>query len=310
MDPRVIASVALAAWQDTVSGEDFIAALARQGLGLAMGDKVPVLVDLAGGTHSLTRLIGKASAGTGTRIKAQEVKARIANLKLPLHHPEGDFHHGEDQTADTSRLDTSDHYPASRTRADQGRRLARRSPDNRRRDRRLRVDRSRSGNFARDEEYRRDENPSGETGLAPPGRADKSGKDSCIVGSDRQKQSAAHQRPTGSRRAVGRARAADCRLEDILDEPEFQPQIDGILAWTALLDPGSAMRQRAEEARVEMMLNEPEFAPSIGAIEALALLLVRLLTQLFAVLFGAPAENEKQYVHMVAEEPFDPNLAP
>ena len=59
-----------------------------------------------------------------------------------------------------------------------------------------------------------------------------------------------------------------------------------------------------------MMLNEPKFAPSINAIEALALLLVRLLTQLFAGLFGAPAENEKQYVHLVAEEPFDPNLAP
>ena len=68
MDPRVIASVALAAWQDTVSAEDFIATLARQGLRLAMGDKVPVLVDLAGGAHSLTRMIGKASAAAGTRV--------------------------------------------------------------------------------------------------------------------------------------------------------------------------------------------------------------------------------------------------
>ena len=46
MDPRVIASVALAVWHDTVSGEDFIAALVREGLHLAMGSTYPSLLTL------------------------------------------------------------------------------------------------------------------------------------------------------------------------------------------------------------------------------------------------------------------------
>jgi hypothetical protein len=307
MDPRVIASVTLAVWHDTTSGEDFIAALVRQGLHLAMGTKVPVLVDLAGGVHSLTRLIGKASAATGTRIKVKEIQDRIANLKLPLHLPEGAAHHDENQTADASRLDTIDYYPISKGRADQGRRLARCSPENRRRDRRPRLDSAGVGDFAYAEKHRDDENPHGAIGEPSARGANKSRKNSFIVGGDRQKQCSTPQSPSGSRRAVGRARAADCRLEGILDDLEFQQQIDRIVAWTVLLDPGAAMRQRVEETRVEMMLNETEFAPSISAIEEFALFLVRLLAWFVAFLFGVPAEYEDLQVQMVDEAQFDPS---
>jgi hypothetical protein len=310
MDPRVIASVALAAWHDTVSGEDFIAALARQGLQLAMGTKVPVLVDLAGGAHSLTRLIGNASAATGTRIKAKEVKARIANLKLPLHHQQGTVHRDENQTADASRLDTSDHYPASRTGADQGRRLARRSSENCRRNRRLWPDRARIGHFARAEEYRRVEGLSEGFFDPPAGGKGQTGQNTFVAGDHRLIEQEDYRRSRRSQRATGRGRAADYRIASILDAPEFQSRIDNIVAWTALLDPGAAVRQRAEEARVEMMLNESEFAPSIKAIEELGLFLVQVLAWLFSVLFGVPAEHEKQHVHMVAEKPFDPSPAP
>jgi hypothetical protein len=310
MDSRVIASAVFTAWRDTGSGEDFIAALARQGLRLAMGNKTPVLIDLAGGAHSLTRLIGKASAAAGARIKAKEIQDRIANIPLPLHHPEGTAHHDENQTANASRLDTSDHYPASRTRANQIRRLARRSSENRRWGRRLRVDRARIGQLARDEEYRRDESFSEGFGDTAAGGKGQIGQDTFVVGGHRRIEQGNYQRPRRTQRATGRGRAADYRIESILDEPEFQSRIDSIVAWTALLDPGAVMRQRAEEIRAEMILNEPEFALSIKAIEVLALFLVRLLTKLLAVLFGAPAEHEKQHVGMVAEKPFDPSPPP
>jgi hypothetical protein len=313
MDPRVIASVALAAWHDTVSGEDFIAALVREGLHLAMGSTAPVLVDLAGGAHSLTRLIGKASAATGMRIKAKEVKARIANLKLPLHQPHGDTRHDENQITGAASLDTQDHHQSLEAKTRRSRGVARESSKNRGRGRRLWLDRSGIRVIARAEQYREDEKPHGAIGDTPAGGAHKSGKNSFIVGGDRQIKRAARQRPGGSRRAVGRARAADRRLEGILDEPAFQQPIDRIVAWTALLDPGAAMRQRAEETRVEMMLNEPEFSPSISAIEELALFLVRLLAWLFTVLFGGTMEGRPEYETekpLTVEEPSYPGPAP
>ena len=287
IDPRVIASVALAVWQDTVTSEDFVATLVRQGLRLAMGRKGPVLVDLAGGTHFLTKVIGKASAATGMRIKAKEVRARIENLKLPFYPQEEGAHYDESQNSSAASLDTQDYRPPVETEARPRRRLARKSSVDRGASRRVRLDRTGGGDFARAEQHRDDEKPVGAIGDASAGRAHQPRKNCSFAGGDRESKWTDHQRPSGSRRAVGRARTADHRLEGILDEPEFRQPIDRIVAWTALLDPGSAMRQRAEEGRVEEMLNEAEFNPAIGAIEALALWLVRLLAWLFEVLFGS-----------------------
>lgn len=56
-----IEDVVLAAWQETGDGVAFERAIEAQGLSLALGNKVPVVVDTTGNAHPLARLIGKAA---------------------------------------------------------------------------------------------------------------------------------------------------------------------------------------------------------------------------------------------------------
>ena len=78
-----IQRIVLAAWQTTDDGASFERALEALGLSLAMGDKIPMVVDHTGNAHPLARMIGKASkATTGVRILAAEVRARLEMLVL------------------------------------------------------------------------------------------------------------------------------------------------------------------------------------------------------------------------------------
>lgn len=84
IDPRDVQDAAWAAWRASDSGPALVAALAGSGLALARGDKVPVLIDRAGGTHPLARAVGAgAKAATGSRVRAADVHGRIAGLVLP-----------------------------------------------------------------------------------------------------------------------------------------------------------------------------------------------------------------------------------
>jgi len=78
-----IRAAAWEAWKSADSGPAVEAALAAQGLRLAKGDKVVVVVDAAGATHPFARLIGAAAkAATGQRVAAGDVDARLAGLAL------------------------------------------------------------------------------------------------------------------------------------------------------------------------------------------------------------------------------------
>ncbi len=78
-----IEKIVLAAWQDTAEGASFERAIEARGLSLAIGEKVPVVVDRTGNVHPLARMIGKASkAATGVRIMAAEVRARLGAMIL------------------------------------------------------------------------------------------------------------------------------------------------------------------------------------------------------------------------------------
>ena len=89
VNPAEVGAKALASWKSSDDGRSFRQALQDKGLRLAMGDKVAVLVDEAGGTHPLAKMLGKVSKAAGDdRIDAAGVTARIADIQLdPL--PEG-----------------------------------------------------------------------------------------------------------------------------------------------------------------------------------------------------------------------------
>ena len=89
VDPRVVGAAVLAAWHTSDTGAAFLAALADQGLRLAQGDKVPVVVDDQGGTHPLAKLLAKtAKAGGSAPIRAADVAARLKGVTLARHVPE------------------------------------------------------------------------------------------------------------------------------------------------------------------------------------------------------------------------------
>lgn len=77
-----IRAAALAAWQASDTGHAFVAALAERGLDLAAGSRGAVLVDAAGGTHSLTRTLAAAARNDGGRLTAAVVKRRISFIVL------------------------------------------------------------------------------------------------------------------------------------------------------------------------------------------------------------------------------------
>ena len=85
IDPRTVGATVLAAWGASDGGAAFAAAIREQGLTLAMGTKAAVVVDGAGGTHPLARLLGKESKAAGDKITAADVAARIGGLDLPRH---------------------------------------------------------------------------------------------------------------------------------------------------------------------------------------------------------------------------------
>jgi len=91
IDPRTLGAAVLAAWRSSNDGAAFRSALADQGLVLAQGTKAAIVVDGAGGTHPLARMLGKESkAAEGDRIAAADVSARLAGLDLPRHVPGAD----------------------------------------------------------------------------------------------------------------------------------------------------------------------------------------------------------------------------
>lgn len=74
---------AFAAWNASVDGPGFVAALRARGLDLRQGREGPVVVDAAGTAHLATRLVGAAARQfEGRRIRAGDVRARLANLNL------------------------------------------------------------------------------------------------------------------------------------------------------------------------------------------------------------------------------------
>lgn len=77
-----VRTAALAAWRGSDDGQSLEAALAAADLRLARGDRGPVLVDRAGGSHSLTRTLSAAAKADGNTLRAAAVKSRIADINL------------------------------------------------------------------------------------------------------------------------------------------------------------------------------------------------------------------------------------
>lgn len=79
----ILRRAAFAAWNASVDGPGFAAALRARGLDLRQGREGPVVVDAAGTAHLATRLIGAAARRfEGRRIRAADVRARLADLTL------------------------------------------------------------------------------------------------------------------------------------------------------------------------------------------------------------------------------------
>ena len=79
----VLRRAAFGAWNASVDGPSFVAALRAQGLDLRQGREGPVVVDATGTAYLATRLVGAAARRfEGRRVRAADVRARLAGLNL------------------------------------------------------------------------------------------------------------------------------------------------------------------------------------------------------------------------------------
>ena len=79
-----VAACVAQAWAASDSGSAFAAALAEQGLRLAQGDKCPVIIDGAGNSHSVLRMLAMdARANLTATPKAAAVTSRLDGMALP-----------------------------------------------------------------------------------------------------------------------------------------------------------------------------------------------------------------------------------
>jgi hypothetical protein len=279
-----IPEIALKAWQE-VATEELVAEFASQGLRLCRGDQGPVLIDLAGGVHSLTRAIGKASATRGGRIRAAEVRQRISELKLPHLNEEGDNNERTTDGQGDRALDFPNHAGTS------GRQAQERPDEN--------AERTGQSHRRQRAEHRPRRRPSyapkyrtiakairGPAG-AETRREDQFGTDFGVARSDRQINHRDPKRPVSTGRQAVRVRAAVYRIERDLDEPEFAAKLSQLDELADLLDPTRPLQRRAEELRVEALLRTEEFQPAFGRLEALMLLIFKLFAWIVGLLFGS-----------------------
>lgn len=84
VDLRAVGATILAAWTAADTGHAFAAALRERGFLLARGTKAALVVDSAGGSHNLAKMLGLESKASGAvRIAAAVVRERLVELNLP-----------------------------------------------------------------------------------------------------------------------------------------------------------------------------------------------------------------------------------
>lgn len=83
VDLQEIGRSVLVAWGASHDGPSFQDQLEQRGFDIAIGDKVPVVVDRTGNVHPLARILGKAAmAEAAIGIRAAEVRQRLVGLDL------------------------------------------------------------------------------------------------------------------------------------------------------------------------------------------------------------------------------------
>lgn len=290
LDPTEVAVIALRIWQEHAT-DALVREFALEGLWLCEGDKGPVLVDLAGGVHSLTRTIGKASAAAGHRIRAADIKTRMANIDLrPLSDEGGQYHDRKDPTENFSDLDASADAKAAEKRSQ--RRTSRYPRSAGEVYRSARAESDRRSNAPHVREFREDAGSARPVAHPTAWRADQSRKNPDAAGGFGAIQRADPQRAGQSRRATGRNRTADHRVEWLLGEPEFSPAIDRLVMLTDVLDPGVESRLQWEDLRAELVLCEADFEPALNMLGRIIHALLVLIGSVVELLFGAPTAND------------------
>ncbi len=275
IDPLEVATVAFRVWQITPT-EKLIERFALEGLCLCQGEQVPVLIDPAGGVHSLTRVIGRASAAAGQRIRAVDVVARVSDLHLLHKSNQGaNDHDRSDSIEDVSDLDTQNHATPA------GARNSRRASRNQKTFYKVRRQKGTDSDGRSDAEYVRKFGGAEE--------ADRKARDSEARRAQQSREdtsdddnagtiSKSNSRRAGSTgRAAGRHRIADCRVEQCLTEPDLAGRIEQIALMIEDLHPDVRQRRLVEDLRAEIILDQEWVAPVLTRIEALIEPLVRAI---------------------------------
>lgn len=319
IDPTDVAEIAFFIWQNIPTGE-LEAAFAARGLRLCAGNTGPILLDLADGAHSLTRVIGRVSAAHGLRIKAAEIKARIANLNLqPATVKTGNHEHDRHSGYRPNDNGSNDHKSADELRSvhatkdvgqsetfrlldlktdgehfkdDESHRSCDIERKNARLRRRPRSKFPRSRNPANARKLRSDQTAAPATTHPAAWGEDEFREDSITSRNSREIQQRDTKGSTQTRRAAARNRTEDHRAEIFLEEPEFTNGLDILLDYAEMLDPHRHVRAMLENSRIEAWLVQDAFKPAVEGLEALLSALVAIIALVISALFGSAVSEE------------------
>jgi hypothetical protein len=309
IDVEATSHIALQIWEEMETGE-LEAAFAAQGLRLCLGDEVPVLVDLAGGVHSLTRSIGRASAARGCRIRAAEVKQRISQLTLPIH-KEGGTDGRAETTQANRKMDAQASDECVEAQAFTGSDAVSRPGDTS--NRRSRVHSCAGRRAARFGQYRRGQKAARRLADTQARRKNELGTHPGLAGSNAEDAAQKPAVATRGLRKVIRARSTEHRVECYLTEPDFNAKLEQLEAMADLLDPTRPICRAAEDLRVETMLAAEEYQPVLLLLEQFAIFIFAFIDWIVRFLCGSSPERERENEMpgpLTVEEPSYPGLAP
>lgn len=303
IDPTDVQAVAFRIWT-TSETEMLIPDLAAEGLRLCQGDKGPVLLDLAGGVHSLTRSIGRTSNARGNRIGAAEVKARLSGLGLPHLSEQRGYHHDRPTTTeDVPDLEQEDHAGPVEAGNSPGPIGNSRAPRKIYRQARPHADRRRDA--ARLRKLGAAEAAAGSPADPTARREDKPRENTPLVGELGTVECRNPERTGRPLRTARRARATEHRIEQLLDEPKTRLRLDQI---EMLVDSPDSTRSQTlwlEGRRVGIMLSDNEFEHGLRLIDKLAVALLALVKWIIENLIGHRAMPIRKQMEA---QPTDPAL--
>lgn len=283
VDPPEITTRTYCIWQLNWLPGELLTLLSEQGLRLVQGFKVPIIIDEAGGAHSLTRIVGSASAATGARISAKEVLLRLSDVTLSPYQTTGVFD-ARDKPAVPTKLDAKDNSVLDRSSRQGNGGRSGEQEENSGKIRQIRYDCARRGHASYIQDHTRDEGQNRPVDGPTRGRrTDATGEDDFVAGSTSSSRDQGAKGTSRTRQKDSSPRSGDHRAAIIFEFCGIAQSLDSLLLKSSMLDHYSYPCLKMEAYRIERILKNSKLMKKVHSLEVRRSALSRLASYLITL---------------------------